>query len=166
MANEMQPKGKTSPEEQEQNKAVVRRVLDAFNSGDTSIIDEVTDPNLVSHTPPPGVKPDKGGLKHQVDLLRGGFPDAKFEEESLVADGDMVILRWRMTGTHTGEYFFGSKPTGKKVTHVGHEFVRVKNGKIVEHRDSADPLVFMDKLGLLDENMLGLMKKVGVRGYA
>src|SRR5262245_15288489 len=86
------------------NKTVVRRILDAFNTGDTKIIDEVTHPDLISHTPKLALPPDKEGLKRQIEWLREHFPDAKFEEEEVLAEGDVVYLRWKMTGTHQARF--------------------------------------------------------------
>ncbi len=162
---DLQPRGSNLSRTRDRNKEVVRRIVEAFNTGNTDIIDELTHPDLVDHSPPPGVARGRPGIKDQIRQLHEGFPDLRFEIESLIAEGDMVFLRWRMVGTHKGRYFFGQEPTDRRVSHHGHEILRLKDGKIIEHRDSADPMVFMDKLGLLDERMLNIMRASGVRSY-
>ncbi|HEU4322732.1 MAG TPA: ester cyclase [Roseiflexaceae bacterium] len=164
-ASAMHPQNVIPDKERDQNKTTVRRILEAFNKGDPSIIDQLVHPSMRDHNPPPGVQPGLEGMKQQIKLLHTGFPDLRFEEDSLIAEGDMVFLRWKMTGTHTGPYFFGTAPTGKRVVHFGHELLRLKDGKIIEHRDMVDPLIFFDKLGLLDDKMLAQMSSVGLRVY-
>jgi predicted ester cyclase len=131
--------------EEERNKAAVRRMLDVFNTGDLSVIDEVADPSLVSHNPHPGTENDRDGLKHQIMFLRQAFPDARFREEEIIAEGDKVFLRWSMLSTHEGPYM-GKQGTGKQVVHHGQEFFRLQDGKIIEHHGEESNLEFLQKL--------------------
>jgi predicted ester cyclase len=161
-----QPAERQSPSDSAtiaRNKATVRRILEAFNTGNTSIIDELANPNLVTHTPYPGVSAGVEGLKSQISVPRSMFPDGRFEEEVLIAEGDMVFLRWKMTGTHLGRAF-GREPTGKRITHYGHEIIRLdSSGKIIEHMDTNDVFAFLDELGLLDAQMLEQLRRFNVK---
>jgi predicted ester cyclase len=132
--------------EEERNKQVVRRMLEVFNSGDVGGLDEVADPNLVSHNPHPGTEPTREGLKRQIQLLREAFPDAHFKEETMIAEGDKVFLHWTMRGTHMGRYE-DMGPTSKPMTHEGKELFRIADGKIVEHYGEESNLEFRQKLG-------------------
>jgi predicted ester cyclase len=134
----MQPRGKTTDEAREKNKAVVRQVLEAFNSGETAVIDKVAHAELKDHTPVARTRPGREGMKQQIATIHEAFPDARFEEETMISEGDMVFLRWRMTGTHKGRMFRGAEPTGREVTHYGHEILRIRDGQIVEHLDYFD----------------------------
>jgi len=49
--------------------------------------------------------------------------------EDIIAEGDKVWVRFKATGTHTGEYR-GLTPTGNKITVVGVEIYRIVNGKV------------------------------------
>lgn len=156
------------------NKEVVLGVLDAFNTGDVQKVDELIHPDVrdssqkylvglgdeVRQAELRGLS----GVKRQVKILKDQFSDLHFEVESITAERDEVVLRWKMVGTNTGKVF-GREATGQQITHHGTEFVRLKDGKIVEHSDSAAPLEFLDKLGLLDQEMLEFLEDVGVRSY-
>lgn len=61
-----------------------------------------------------------------------GFPDLHSREDAVLADGDLVTVRWTITGTHTGP-FFGVAATGKPIEVAGMDILRVADGKFVEH---------------------------------
>lgn len=140
-------------EKLEKNKAIVRRMLKAFNDGDTSVVDEILHPTLRDKSRKLGLEPELRAAPAQqrvkVEIMREkeAFPDRKFKEESLVAEGDTVILRWSMTGTHKGR-LLDRPPTGKKVKTFGTEVVKIQDGKIVEHDDDSSHV--LDILGQLD----------------
>jgi len=130
----------------DQNKKIARQMLDAFNSGDPALIDQVVAPGFVSHTrSSSGAPPTREGLKEEIKLLRSAFPDGKYKEEQVVAEGEELYLRWSMVGTHKGDYA-GHPPTGKKITHYGQEHLRFRDGKIVERVGQEDALEFLNKL--------------------
>jgi predicted ester cyclase len=118
----------------EQNKALVRRVIDELNTGKLSIMDEVSAPNVVFHFP--GSPPlDLAGFKGLMGMFFAAFPDVETIIEDLIAEGDMVVRRGFFRGTHRGE-FQGIPPTGKQVTVPLIAIERIVNGKVVEHRAS------------------------------
>jgi predicted ester cyclase len=156
------PRGKTTPEVSKRNKAAVLQVLKAFNTGNTDLVDDVTAERLVSYTPKPGLPADREGLKQQIMFFREQFSRLKFEAQEIMAEGDVVYFRWKMTGTHRAP-FLGRPATGKRITHFGQEIVRLKSGKMVEHRDTFDMMNFLDKLGILDAKMLKRLEEIGLR---
>jgi len=116
----------------EENKEIVRRYQEAYNTANYDALDEVvaTDvltPNMIS-TMPRGLEGAK--LVHQKTLT--GMPDYHTAIEDLIAEGDKVAARVRITGTHTGD-FYGIPPTGKHIDLSGMYIVRIADGKIVEH---------------------------------
>jgi predicted ester cyclase len=137
----------------EKNKAIVRRMLDAFNTGKTDVVHELFHPNLKDRSRALGLEPAIRNApivkRVQTEIMREKetFPDRHFKEILMVAEGDMVVLRWEMTGTHKGK-FVGKPPTGKPVKTTGVEFVRIKDGKIFEHDD--EPFHILDLLWQLD----------------
>lgn len=144
----------------EYNKAVVRRMLEAFNTGDTKVVRELLHPDIKDRSLALGLEPEIRRApvvkRVQTEIMREkeAFPDKRFKEVLLVAEGDRVVLRWQMTGTNKGPAF-GRKATGRKVRTSGTEFVRIKDGKIIEHDD--DPFHVLDllwQLGWLDREML------------
>ena len=103
----------------ERNEAVARRGFDAFNTGDLSIVDEMTAEAAVNHDP---AQPDEArgpeGFKQIVQLYRGAFPDLTFTIEECFSDGDLVCTRWSTTATHDGD-LMGLPATGRHITGSG-----------------------------------------------
>ena len=133
----------------EQNKAQYRRFYEEFLSkGDTQVVDEVVDPNVVTHSPFPDQKPGAEGLKEAIMQFREAFPDLHAKAEDILADGDKVVGRFTVTGTHKGE-FMGMPPSGKQFTYEEMVIVRFKNGRIVEHWAVMDAMAMMQQLGMI-----------------
>ena len=106
----------------EANKAIVRRFNDAFNKNELDVFDNLLAPDLI----------DTGlQLKQNITEIHEGFPDVYRPIENIIAEGDMVWMYVKGTGTHTGEYR-GIVPTGKKFTFSGVVIFRVVEGKIVK----------------------------------
>jgi predicted ester cyclase len=62
---------------------------------------------------------------------RVGLPDMRATLHQLVADGDFVVARFTLQGTHKGT-LLGTAPTGKRVTFRGMDMVRLKDGRAAE----------------------------------
>ena len=122
------------------NKALVRRVYDAFATGGVDLLDELVAPDFVDHDPVPGQAPGLPGLKQAVGLFRAAFPDGQLTVEELIGEGDRVVARVTLRGTQVGE-FFGAPPSGQPVTAEGLETYRIADGKVVEAWSHFGPLV-------------------------
>jgi predicted ester cyclase len=130
-----------------ENKRAVEQMLEAFNTGNTAIVDKIVDAKHKDATPFPGTKPNRDGLKMQIQNLRQAFPDVKFSIENITAESETVAYRWKMVGTNQGA-LMGHRPTNKQVTHYGNDFVIFNGGKIVEHHSADNLRDLLDKLGL------------------
>ncbi len=130
-----------------ENRAIMQRFYDeVFNAGNLALIDQLVAPDVVEHDPFPGQAPGVEGLKQVVTMIRTGFPDIHQTVDVMIAEGDKVVARVTMTGTHKGA-FMGMPPTGKKFTITGIDIVRFVNGKAVEHWGNEDDLGMMQQLG-------------------
>jgi predicted ester cyclase len=67
----------------------------------------------------------------------------------LIAEDDLVVVRWSVTGTHEGE-LRGIDPTGKEVTYEEWVMYRVEEGEITEMWAQADALGVFEQLGVVD----------------
>jgi predicted ester cyclase len=54
-------------------------------------------------------------VKDHIAEWLTGFPDLRFTVEQMIAEGDQVLTRSFMDGTHTGTWL-GLPPTGKQVS--------------------------------------------------
>jgi len=112
-------------------KSIVRRYYDAFSTGGLDLLDDVVADDFVDHDPMPGQPPGLVGIKLAVDSFRAAFPDGEMVVDSLIAEGDRVVARVTMSGTHRGEYA-GMPGTGKAVRAEGIEIFRLADGKLAE----------------------------------
>jgi predicted ester cyclase len=80
-------------------------------------------------------------------LLRA-YPDLQITIEDLIAEGDKVVSRNTVTGTHQGEYM-GIPPTGNSVTYNEVIITRFADGRIVETWAVVDVLAQMRQLGVI-----------------
>ncbi len=131
----------------EDNKALYRRFMEeVFGKKNPGAIDQFIAPNCVDHAAPPGFPKGLEGAKQMLGMYLGAFPDVAVTIEDMVAEGDKVVARFAIRGTHQGS-FMGIAATGKRVAFSGIDIVRVSGGKIVEHWESFDQLGLMQQLG-------------------
>jgi steroid delta-isomerase-like uncharacterized protein len=133
----------------EENKSRVRRVCqEAWNEGRLDVIDEVVDPDARHHGLDAQTLVGPAPIKALVASIRDAFPDLHVAIEDLVAEGDRVVMRNTVTGTHLGP-FMGLPPTGKRfvVTHI-HIF-RYVGGRMVEQWAVFDNLGMLQQLGAI-----------------
>jgi steroid delta-isomerase-like uncharacterized protein len=132
-----------SPDE---NKALVRRLIDAMNAGDGAALDRLVAPAFVHRNPAdPQMPPGPAGMRQMGERWRRAFPDGHDRVEDQIAEGDKVVTRWTFRGTHQGEVF-GIPPTGRAVTMSGIFIDRIAGGQVVEHWDEADVLGLKEQL--------------------
>ena len=134
------------------NKAAFSRFQDAVNTGDAEviekIIDEVVEPDVLFHAPVPTGATGAQALKQVWTVLLRAFPDLHVAIEDLIAEGDKVVARNTVTGTHLGEYR-GVPPTGRAVTYQEMFVVRFAGGRITEIWGVVDVYSQMRQLGLI-----------------
>ncbi|MBI1260002.1 MAG: hypothetical protein GC204_21245 [Chloroflexi bacterium] len=139
----------------EANKQVVHTIHLSWNEENRSqSIDHLLAPNWVMH---PSAQPNQISL-YGVDQFKNwaaGFltvmPDFRATIHDTVADGDLVAIRWTVTGTHQGEYM-GAKPTGKAIEVTGASMWRVnEQGQNTDIWFVMDNVKFMKDINLLPQ---------------
>jgi predicted ester cyclase len=120
----------------EENKAMVRHLMKAINTGNLDTVDELFTPELAKPT------------KRSFVAFRSAFPDWHMEILELVAEGNTVVGRFRCSGTNLGD-FKGIPPTGKRMEVDEVYFLRVEDGKFVGFWGLEDDLARMRQLGLI-----------------
>ena len=78
--------------------------------------------------------------------FRAAFPDGAFAFTHVVAEGDLVALRYIGTGTHKGE-IFGIPATDKAVRWEGMVVRRMAGGLVVEEWNAPDNAGLLGQLG-------------------
>jgi predicted ester cyclase len=132
-------------------KAKARRFNDeVMSQGKLEVIDELVADDFVDHQVPPGVSPDREGLRSMMAMFRSAFPDLKVETLAVALDGDELWVHSLATGTHQGE-LMGIPATGKSVSFAMMDRIRVRDGKAVEHWGVSEDLGMMTQLGVVPE---------------
>ena len=138
----------------EQNKQLVMRwINEVVNRQDVTGVEQFYAPNSVYHFVPTdpseqGQIPGPEGERRFEAAYYAAFPDNHFQVEQIVAEGDLVMIRYVYSGTHRGN-FMGFAPTGKSFKAAGMDLFRIVNGKFVEKWMSMNTLEVLQQLGLL-----------------
>ena len=133
----------------EDNKATVQHLYEQlFNQGNLSVADEVIAPDFINHNASPGSNRGPESMRQLITMLSTAFPDMHYTIEELVAEGDTVVARVTVSGTHRGP-FQGMPPTGRSFRQAQMHFIRFRDGKAVEHRAVRDDLGMMRQLGVI-----------------
>jgi predicted ester cyclase len=120
----------------EQNKLLVRRLVEGINNGSLDVLDEVADAGFAR------------AARRRIGPFRGAFPDFRMEIILLVADEETVAAHVRCSGTHLGEWL-GHPPSGRRFSDVDEIYIyRVRGGKLAGATGVEDNLARMRQLGL------------------
>jgi predicted ester cyclase len=121
----------------EENKALVRRMVEGINVGDIEgTVEELFAPGAARR------------VKRLFMKFYTAFPDWREKIVGLVAEGNTVAGRFRCSGTHLGK-FLGEPPTGNRMEVEEVFFLRIENGKFVDFWVLEDSLGRMRQLGLI-----------------
>lgn len=116
------------------NKALVRRYLAALNGKEKPanlVTRFVADP----------------ALQQQIAAIEAAFPGYALSTEAMLAEQDLVALRFTFRGIHRGE-FLGIPPTGKLVAAPGVALYRIVEGKISGGWLYIDVLTLVQQFGV------------------
>ncbi|ALN71889.1 ester cyclase [Aureimonas sp. AU20] len=133
---------------QETNKQLARDYFAAFLRRDEAWWQTHIDPAFRRHDPglPFEVRgPD--GVKQLADALHPGIPDMELPIEDVIAEGEKVLVRLRVKGTHGGE-LMGLAATGRPIDIGVLDLFEFKDGKLVEHWALLDNLGLLKQLGV------------------
>jgi steroid delta-isomerase-like uncharacterized protein len=136
----------------EANKAIVRRFCeDMLTAHNLEVSGELFTDDFIDHAPDDpreGRRSGVEGAKREVAVFTDGLPDIVVRVDDLFAEGDRVVLRATVTGTHTGT-FVGIPPTGKSVNVKAIQIFRFTDGKIAEAWLEIDRLSLLQQLGVI-----------------
>jgi steroid delta-isomerase-like uncharacterized protein len=132
------------------NKQLVRRWFEeVWNQGREATIDELLSPEGVGFGLAASDTAVHGApeFKPFVRNMRDAFPDMHFVIEDMVAEGDKVAARLRVTGTHKGGGL-GIAPTGRTIDVTAITIIQFANGKLMHGWNNWDQLGMMQQLGM------------------
>ncbi|HUI78161.1 MAG TPA: ester cyclase [Bryobacteraceae bacterium] len=134
---------------EKENGQVMEQALAAVNAGDFNRFASFLDENIVVESemfPEPVRGCD--AARQQMEARAAAFPDQRIEILQVLASGDHVVVRTRMTGTHKGT-FNGIAPTNKSISVEGCTITEIRNGKVIRARPFADNVSLLKQLGVI-----------------
>jgi steroid delta-isomerase-like uncharacterized protein len=137
----------------EENKKKARRLMEeAFGQGKPELVDDLLAPDFVRHDPYIEAGEVRGveTVKENIVWFHNVFPDLTCTIEDQIAEGDKVVTRWTVRGTHQGE-FFGVPATDEQIEMRSIQIDRFGGGKMVEERAEFDLLGALQQLGAIPE---------------
>ncbi len=87
------------------------------------------------------------GVKRLADALLPGIPDMELPIEDVIAEGDKVLVRLRVRGTHGGE-LMGIAATGRRIDIGVLDLFQFRDGQLIEHWALLDNLGLLRQLGV------------------
>lgn len=138
---------KAQADVEEQNKAIVQRILEEGDKKNLGILDEVCTPDYKYRFPSNAEPINIEEHKALWQSFNVAFPDLTHNIKEIYANGDIVVARIIISGTHEGE-FIGLPPTGKKVEFSAIEIFRFSDDKVADFWADADLLGLYQQLGM------------------
>jgi steroid delta-isomerase-like uncharacterized protein len=127
------------------NKAIVRRFYkEVYVDWKMDVADTLVSAQFRSHDWPEDGPTGPQAFRNYYAAIRAAVPDARYEVDDLIAEDDRVVVRWRLRGTHQGD-FGGIPASGRPITLKGIAIYRVDGGQLMER------WVVSDLHGLLKE---------------
>lgn len=130
----------------EEEKALIRRWIELWNTGDLDAIEEFVTPDYVRHDPNGPEVRGPEAERQLVAMYLAAFPDLRFTIEHLVADEGLVLAHSTARGTHRGD-LLGIPPTERAVTVAVMDLFRLADGKIAEQWVTIDNLGMLQQIG-------------------
>src|SRR5918999_1349512 len=116
----------------EENKALVRRFLQAHAKGDLDTLEEMLAPDFVDHNLIPGQQPGREGYLRALTEYHGAYSHTRYVIEKQLAEGDEVVTTFAVSSTHDRGEWMGLVPTGKHFEALLILVHSVVGGKIAE----------------------------------
>ncbi|MCL1466748.1 ester cyclase [Argonema galeatum] len=132
----------------ESNKVPVNIFYEAFNTRNLSLLDKALAENWDDIPLAPGQAPGLAGAKPVFEHLFGTIPDFKAELQELIAEGDKVVARSILTGTHNAK-LLGVEATGCTIRIQAIDIHQVQDGKIVRTWHVEDWATALGQMGAL-----------------
>ena len=130
----------------EQNQAIVRRCFQEIDRQNLDILDELCTPNFVAHFPGVPGPQTRAAIKPIWGQFFAAFPNLHHTIESIIAEGDRVVVRLTISAVQTGP-FMGIPPTSRAISIGSINFFRFEGSAIAEQ--------------WIDYNALGMMQQLG-----
>jgi serine phosphatase RsbU (regulator of sigma subunit)/predicted ester cyclase len=139
--------------EEENNKALVRRFLEAHAKGDLGAMEQMLAPDFVDHNLIPGEGPGREGYLQSTAEYHAAYSDNRYVIEKQLAEGDEVVTTFAASATHDRGAWMGLVPTGKEFNAQLVLIHRIVGGKIAEEWSQGSGLAELTQQRLEQERI-------------
>ena len=122
----------------DQNKAIARRMLDWWLSGDVSVVDETNAPDCVVHESGGREVRGRDAHKERLSSFISVFSDRQMTIDDVIAEGDRVVVRYSWSGVSSANRQVNSKSMA---------IYRIADGKIVEEWEEHNTAGLTEQFG-------------------
>ena len=123
---------------------VYRFFRDVVGRGEIDLLDQLAVADYEDHVALPGQGDGRDGLKRRIQVIRAAFTPSQVLHD-VVVDGDLVAVRWTLTGVHAGP-FLGIAATNRPVRFDGIDLYRMRDGQMAAHWNVVDMLSFYQQV--------------------
>lgn len=102
-----------SAQSEEQNRALIREVIELLNQRNLDKVFELYATDYVFHGAGADTLHGRDAIRNVWEAWLIGFPDLHSTIEDIITEGDKLVLRFRVEGTHTGDFLAWHQPTRK-----------------------------------------------------
>jgi predicted ester cyclase len=158
---------------------VAVRSIHAMAHGSRAEFDELLHPAAVDREnvvqPPSSRVPGPAGFYSTALWLRAAFADLRYDIHHVVANGDLVVVNSTMNGRHVapfvvytaeGEVDAAFPATGKSFSITQSHWIRIEDGKLIEHWANRDDLGQARQLGWMPPTPAYLFRMVRAKRRA
>jgi predicted ester cyclase len=131
----------------DRRRTLIERAFAHYTPAQLDTYLELYHPQAKLHFLPPGLPSGPQGSRMRDMLLLTAFPDAKVIFDGWVIEGDTYAARFRLDGTHRGE-FMGIPPTHRHVSVTGITIMRFEGDQVVERWSEMNYLGLLQALGV------------------
>jgi serine phosphatase RsbU (regulator of sigma subunit)/predicted ester cyclase len=139
--------------EEEKNKALVRRFLEAHARGDLGDMEEMLAPDFVDHNLIPGERPGRQGYLRSTAEYHAAYSHTHYDIEKQLAEGDEVVTTFAASATHDRGEYMGIAPTGREFEALLILIHRIVGGKIAEEWSQGSGLAELTQQRLEQERI-------------
>src|SRR5215212_2482781 len=137
----------------EQNKALVRRFLEAHAKGDLDTLEEMLAPDFVDHNLIPDQRPGREGYLRSFSEFHASYSHTRYSIEKQVAEGNEVVTTFAVSAIHDRGEWMGLAPTGKEFNALLVLIHRIVGGKITDEWSQGSGLAELTQQRLEQERI-------------
>ncbi|HUQ38724.1 MAG TPA: ester cyclase [Acidimicrobiales bacterium] len=127
---------------------IARRIIDeVWNRGEIRNVTDLIAKEFVMHRRGQRITGGPDLVAGSIMMTRASFPDLVASIDTLIAEDDCVAMYLTITGTHTGDPFYGIQPSGREIRIAQTGILRFESGKAAESWMVLDELALMEQLG-------------------